>query len=491
MASSFTEQSADVPEESDIDSASEYESDSGHSTPLTAGATPRTPRPSELKVHHCPFEGCTKSFNRLSRLTEHQRSHTGQRIFKCKEQGCGKDFLRESHLKHHVKSAHTDVRNYVCHWDGCDKKFATGTRLRRHITSHEGKEKYRCRGYDGCNETFRKHATLTRHILAQHKGQKAFPCPDVNLETNEKCTMAFDTAEKLRSHQRAQHDPTRFSCTICLDAILTMNVQGDEELEIDTSQAYFPTYALLQAHTAEVHPPTCPHCLGTFSTQRELRRHIEGVHGLTVPNNDDKPKEYPCTYPNCTSSFTRKSNLNVHFNTVHKGQRSFVCGETDLTNSKNLPLFDGQDVTELESCGRSFTSKSSLEEHVRTAHMGLLTKQMERKLKRKAAAAAMDQDEDGAEVKNKRTKKGKKSKGKSVLSILTGVRGDTTTYQDLSMPEDYGFEESGDYFPIYSADNDHEEEEENDGAEIELFDPPTYSTGAELGPAIDPLLLLT
>lgn len=401
---------------------SESDSDFGSTTPLTASQTPRTPRPSELKVHHCQYEGCTKSFNRLSRLAEHERSHTGERKFKCQEDGCDKDFLRESHLKHHVKSAHTNIRDYVCNWDGCDKKFATGTRLRRHLAAHEGREKYRCRGYEGCNETFRKHVTLTRHILSVHEGRKAFPCPENDTKTGENCQMAFDTAEKLRAHQRAQHDPTRFSCSLCIELIMEKNLQdGNKNFEDGMDQACHPTYALLQAHIAEFHPPTCPQCSKVCSTQRELRRHIEGVHG-TLPNEEGSIMvgSHPCTYPGCAKSFSKRSNLNTHVNTVHKGRRAFICGETDLSASKNLPQELPGHI--LESCGRSFTSKSSLEEHVRTAHMGLQSRQVERKQRKRAAETASVASTDPSIDVKPKTKRRKPTK--TPLSNLTGVRPD-------------------------------------------------------------------
>ena len=307
--------------------------------------------------------------------------------------------------------------------------------------------------------------------------------------------MAFDTAEKLRAHQRAQHDPTRFSCTVCLDAILAMNVQGDDEndLEVDTSQAYFPTYALLQAHTAEVHPPTCPHCLSTCSTQRELRRHIETIHGFSDPVEGTILKyEFPCTYPGCNRSFTRRGNLNVHMTTVHKGERAFVCGQTDLSTSKKVPLPPNPE--QVEYCGRSFTSKNSLEEHVRTVHLGLQSRQMERKMKRKAA---VDDDEKEQQASRK-TKVNSAKRTKTVLSNLTGVREAPLISEDAPQhyENDSYFENPSfsllepqitDQFAFASHDND-TNHLVDDGKFREQQGIDHGMTG--LGPAIDPLLLL-
>jgi general transcription factor IIIA len=416
-------------------SGSDGESDSDME-PISTPPTPRTPRPSELKTIPCPYDGCKKSFNRQARLTEHLRSHTNTRPFKCPHKGCPKDFLRDSHLKHHIKSAHTDLRDYLCSWDGCGKSFATGTRLRRHETAHQQKEKWKCRGYEGCNETFRKHDTLKRHIMTVHENKRPFPCPDIDVKTGEPCKSAFETAEKLRAHQRAKHDQTRFACTECLEHIC-QDHSGDEILDgfkEGQTEAYFASYADLQLHIATVHPPTCPHCSTALSTPRELKRHLELVHNITDPDSQQSNAAYPCTYNNCNRSFSKKGNLNVHIKTVHQKRRDFVCGETEL----NLSELAGsqslaEDFAEIEGCGRDFTSKSSLEEHVRTAHLGLGSKRVERNKKRKAAALKSGEQ---PEQKKRKSRKGQ-GKKTAALSALTGV-----TYDAEEASED-GDDEMG------------------------------------------------
>jgi general transcription factor IIIA len=385
------------------------ESDANLDTPITA---PQTPLSSGRKTLHCPYEGCIKSFNRQARLTEHIRSHTNERPFQCPEDDCDKAFLRDSHLKHHIKSAHTNERDYPCTWANCDKKFATGTRLRRHEACHKTKEKYTCKGYEDCNESFRKHATLSRHILAVHEKKKPFPCTEIDEKTGQQCSSGFDTAEKLRSHQRSVHDQSRFVCMDCLPL-------GDEM----ETQVSFATYAQLQNHIAEVHPPTCPQCSLLCESEKDLRRHLELVHNMVDPEADkSKTPSFPCTYPNCDRSFTKKGNLNVHVKTVHEHRKDFVCGETELM----LPLPEPQKQDPGQSkpsvimgCGRHFTSKATLEEHVRTAHLGMNSKRQERNKKRLAENAA-DADDEYAESGGRAKKKRKTKVEKSAIAELTG-----------------------------------------------------------------------
>lgn len=405
-------------------------------TPSTTPPRTQTPTPSRLKSIPCPYEGCSKTFNRNARLQEHIRSHTGERPFKCDQADCTKSFLRDSHLKHHKKSAHSDLRDYKCSWPGCDKSFATGTRLRRHIASHEGKEKYRCRGYDGCDETFRKHETLKRHILVVHENTKPFPCGHTHSDTGETCTKSFDTAEKLKSHQRAVHDESRFLCIICL------RTEAAEDLQTGSTTAEpkacsFSTFSELQAHIAEVHPPTCQYCPTSFKTNKELKRHLELQHGIL---DTDKPnaKSFACTHPGCKQIFTKRGNLNVHVKTVHERKKDFVCGQSTIPVPSEL---ENDSQVFAHGCGRSFTSKASLVEHVRITHFHLPSKRTLREATKKKAKRAADDDDNPPTIltKKRMPRRDKGLKRSSTLSALTGLN--LTAESDTNMDKTAGFTE--------------------------------------------------
>ncbi|KAJ1711185.1 C2H2 transcription factor (TFIIIA) [Aspergillus flavus] len=345
------------------------DSNSLHETPATPISTISARYPSELKTHRCPFDGCTKAFNRPARLQEHLRSHNNERLFKCTHDNCDKTFLRASHLNHHIKSAHTGVRDYVCDRPGCGKSFVTGSRLRRHLAAHDGKEKYRCTEYPPCNETFRKHSTLQKHITTVHLKRKPFQCPNIDPSTGQQCSMAFDTAGHLRAHESRVHTEKRFSCTECSQHMEVTDPSSNNP-SAGMSAVTFPTYALLQAHIKTAHPPQCPNCSITCSTARELRRHLEVAHGDV---SLEERKVFPCVVPGCDRSFTKKGNLTVHIRTVHQGEKRFVCGETDLSGSKRVAGWNG------DGCGKRYGSKLALEEHIRTAHLGCLNAKAERR----------------------------------------------------------------------------------------------------------------
>lgn len=383
--------------------------------PATPATTQGTPFCREKRLR-CPYEGCDKAFNRPTRLQEHIRSHTNERPFKCPHTPCDKDYLRESHLKHHIKSAHSDVRNYKCTYEGCDKAFATGQRLRVHEATHEGPNKYRCQGYPPCNQVFRKKETLQRHILSAHEGTQPFPCTKTDSRTGQPCTKAYDTAAKLAAHDRSNHDPNRFSCDECVtynQELAANGFLGNEVEPRETKQAYFATYAELQAHNASEHPPTCPHCSLPFITAKELTRHNELIHDIPDPNA--KPsKQVTCPHPGCQKVFTRVGNLNVHIRTTHQNRRDFICGQTEIA------LGDIPAGTTITGCGRDFTSKAVLIDHVREVHLGLDSLQKQ-KSKRKRQS----------EGETPKIKKPRKDKGVRRVPAISG-----TTSQQERFPFD-------------------------------------------------------
>lgn len=354
---------------------------------ISASATPSSPPPSTVfteqasvaetsmtsrssqrpKKYVCEYDGCGKAFDRPVRLEAHVRTHTGDRPFTCEEDGCDKSFFKAEHLKAHVQNKHANSADHVCSYvlstneDGtevqCGKTFTTGTRLRRHVAAHEAKEETKCKE-PGCGLVFRKMETLQRHVLKDHMNENAFRCTQT-LSTHESdgilddvCGQTFSTLGQLKAHENREHADLQHFCQTCTAA----NEQGDGYADA----VGFRTYAELQAHIKEAHPPTCELCQQAFPSNRALTAHMEIEHSSLASR-----QKFKCDYPGCDRGFTRQGNLKVHYQTVHVKSKNFGCGQYDLRGSKHVLDWDGH------GCGLAFGTKAALESHVRTQHLHL------------------------------------------------------------------------------------------------------------------------
>ncbi|KAF2868044.1 hypothetical protein BDV95DRAFT_581190 [Massariosphaeria phaeospora] len=347
----------------------------------------------------CDAAGCGQRFNRPCRLEAHRRTHTKERPFVCSHNGCDKSFPRKDHLQRHEKAAHTGAaeHDFVCDWEGCNKTFTSAGRLKRHKDVHASK--LYCTGYPPCHEAFRKEKTLQAHVKSQHLEVKPYPCTYVDEKSGDRCTSGYQTDVSLRRHMESAHcavvKEEIIRCMTCVppgsEVDTITNASGDI-VQVPKDPLIFASHEELSVHLREAHPPTCFECGIKFKRQSSLQCHLKAAHG----NPEDQPR-YPCPKPDCDSVFNRRNNLNVHIQSVHEKLVKFHCTSDGLATSKHPDVkdWDGEN-----SCGAPFKSKSALEQHIRTHHLGLDNRRLTR-------------------LKEKKSRK--RHAEPSTLSLLTGI----------------------------------------------------------------------
>lgn len=232
---------------------------------------------------------------------------------------CFKIFTSKSLIRKHINKIHLTVDNNPLQCNVCKKEFNKMQHLKDHHLAIHTDHTFNC---NSCDRTFSFKSALARHRKVVHENKKNFVCSQ--------CGKKFGTNFDLQQHFTGHHSEV-------------------SKLE-----------------------RTCKFCNKTFMKERNLRMHIEAIHG---------EKKFICEI--CSKIFSYKSAMDRHLKVVHykhKSHKCSVCAKIfgnryDLTN--HFDFYHSNENSgkyQCHECQKSFISSSALFRHQKGVHENIKQK---------------------------------------------------------------------------------------------------------------------
>ena len=208
-------------------------------------------------ILQCRWLGCSKKYSTVSKLREHLRCHSHEKLVGCPN--CGGLFANRIKFQDHCLKQQ-DGHSFQC--TTCEKKFAIKRHLRDHMRSHVNH--YKC---PQCEMTCATPSTLKSHITYRHTEDKPFSC--------EFCDYRGKTMADIKSHVRVhynevQHTCPEINCNFTCRAKITI-----KQHLLTVHQGNSPTYA-------------CHVCEEKYFKGSDLTKHLVKEHSFSIPSGHSR-----------------------------------------------------------------------------------------------------------------------------------------------------------------------------------------------------------
>ncbi|XP_039288637.1 histone H4 transcription factor-like isoform X2 [Nilaparvata lugens] len=206
----------------------------------------------------CLWKDCGMNFANESKLKEHLRVHTHEKVCACPD--CGAMFASNTKLLDHcTRQLPLQLQGYQC--SHCRRHYPSERILRDHMRSHI--KRHKC-AY--CDMTCATRTTLVTHIRVAHIRHKPFRC--------RLCPFRCESKQDLLNHCQIHEMRGRY---ICEQADCDFTCRSNQTLKIH----------FLKEHEGIAYPYNiyeCHECGKQYSRGAYLTTHLKKQHGLQWPS---------------------------------------------------------------------------------------------------------------------------------------------------------------------------------------------------------------
>ena len=213
------------------------------------------------EVVRCRWGECSSQAGTVSKLKEHLRSHTQEKMIGCPN--CGALFSNRVKFLDHCKRQQAANSEDCFKCSNCGKKFATERLLRDHMRSHINH--YKC---PHCDMTKPTPSTLARHVRYKHDEEKPFKCSY--------CEYAGKNQQDLNGHMKVHYEDMEYKCT---EANCNYKCRASMTLK---------KHIMKRHQNLSANNYACHLCVKRFNRGNNLTKHLMKSHNFTWPSGHSR-----------------------------------------------------------------------------------------------------------------------------------------------------------------------------------------------------------